>query len=72
MEGSSTCEVIMAVNGVASNNVPAAPPAPPARQQQARPVIDKPAEAAPPAPAKPAPTVNTSGQTIGTTINTSA
>jgi hypothetical protein len=72
MACSSTREVIMAVNGVASNNVPAAPPAPPARQQQARPVIDKPAEAAAPAPAKPAPSVNTSGQTIGTTINTSA
>ena len=63
----------MAVNAVSSNNVPA--PAP-ARQPQAQAQIDKPAEkgAAPPPPqAQPvAPSVNTSGQTTGTRISTSA
>jgi len=65
----------MAVNAVSSNNVPAAPAARPPEPKQ---VIDKPAEqkAAPPPPqaqpAKPAASVNTSGQTVGTTINTSA
>ncbi len=73
----------MAVNVVSSNNVPAAPPA---RQSEAKPVIDRPSEKAAqaaqaakavqaPAPAAappPKPVVNTSGQTTGTTINTSA
>jgi hypothetical protein len=60
----------MAVNAVSSNNGPA-----PALSIEAKPVVDKPAQAektvAAPPPA-PVPTVNTSGQTIGTTINTSA
>jgi len=61
----------MSVNAVSSNNVPA--PAP-ARQQEAKPVLDKPAQQvaqAAPQPA-PRPSVNTSGQTTGTRINTSA
>jgi hypothetical protein len=66
-------EVSMAVAPAASNNVPA--PAP-ARQQEAKQVVDRPAEkaaqATPPAPQAPRPVVNTSGQTTGTTINTSA
>ena len=66
----------MAVNTVASSaaTVQATPP------RQAEPVkaVDKPAErVTPPAPPAPpqvaaAPTVNTSGQRIGTTISTSA
>ena len=63
----------MAINAVASNNVPAAAPA---RQQEAKPAVDRPAEkvaqAAPPPPPPARPSVNTSGQTTGTTINTSA
>jgi hypothetical protein len=66
----------MAVNTVAPSNatIQATPP------RQAEPVkaVDKPAEQiTPPAPPPPpqaatAPTVNTSGQRIGTTISTSA
>jgi hypothetical protein len=62
----------MAVNAVASNNVAA--PAP-ARAPEAKQVVDRPSEkaaAAAPAPQPPRPVVNTSGQTTGTTINTSA
>ncbi|MES2152447.1 MAG: hypothetical protein V4508_21930 [Pseudomonadota bacterium] len=59
----------MAVSGVSSNNVAAAP-AP--RQQEAKPVVDRPAEQAPAPAPQPAPVINTSGQTTGTTINTSA
>lgn len=62
----------MTVNAVSSNNVPATPPA---QQAKAKQVIDRPTEKpdAPEAPAAPpAPTVNTSGQTTGTTINTTA
>lgn len=61
----------MSVNTVSSNNVPAVPPP---RQAEAKPVVDRPAEKsaqATPAP-PPKPVVNTSGQTTGTTINTSA
>jgi hypothetical protein len=62
----------MAVAPAASNNVPA--PAP-ARLQEAKQVVDRPSEKAAqaaPAPQAPRPVVNTSGQTTGTTINTSA
>lgn len=64
----------MAVAPAASNNVPA--PAP-ARPQETKQVVDRPAEKAAqatpaPAPQAPRPVVNTSGQTTGTTINTSA
>nr|WP_315394264.1 hypothetical protein [uncultured Duganella sp.] len=65
----------MAVNSVASSNttVQATPPRQPDPVQAA----PKPAEKqAPPAPppqqAAPAPTVNSNGQRIGTTINTTA
>jgi hypothetical protein len=62
----------MAVSSVASNNLPVASPT---RQQEAKQVIDRPSEKAAeatPAPQPPRPVVNTSGQTTGTTINTSA
>ncbi len=66
----------MAVNSVASNNA-AVQATPPPRQAEPVQAAPKPAEqAAPPAPppqqAAPAPTVNTNGQRIGTTISTSA
>jgi hypothetical protein len=59
----------MAVNTVAPSNttIQATPP------RQPEPVkVDKPAEPPPPPQAATAPTVNTSGQRIGTTISTSA
>ncbi len=62
----------MAVAPAASNNVPA--PAP-ARPPEAKQVTERPSEQAAqatPAPQAPRPVVNTSGQTTGTTINTSA
>ena len=68
----------MAVNPVASSST-AVQATPPARQPEPiKTVADRPAErVAPPAPPAPpqvasAPTVNTSGQRIGTTISTSA
>lgn len=68
----------MAVNSVASSTA-AVQATPPARQPEpVKTVADKPVErAAPPAPPAPpqvaaAPTVNTNGQRIGTTISTSA
>jgi hypothetical protein len=67
-----TREVSMAVAPAASNSVPA--PAP-ARQPEAKQVVDRPADKAAqatPPPQAPRPVVNTSGQTTGTTINTSA
>lgn len=66
----------MAVNNVAAN--PSVVQAAPARKQEPVQSADKPAErVTPPAPPPPpqvasSPTVNTSGQRIGTTINTSA
>lgn len=66
----------MAVNTVASSTATVA--ATPPRQPEPVKAVDKPAErVAPPAPPAPpqaasAPTVNTSGQRIGTTISTSA
>lgn len=65
----------MAVNSVASSTA-AVQATPPANQPEpVKTVADKPVErAAPPAPPQvaAAPTVNTSGQRIGTTISTSA
>jgi hypothetical protein len=64
----------MAVSAVSSNNVPAPAPAP-VRPPEAKQVVDRPSEKAAeatPAPQPPRPVVNTSGQTTGTTINTSA
>ncbi|WP_332854617.1 hypothetical protein [Duganella sp. S19_KUP01_CR8] len=66
----------MAVNTVASST--AAVQATPPRQPEPVKAVEKPAErVTPPAPPAPpqvaaAPTVNTSGQRIGTTISTSA
>ena len=68
----------MAVNTVASSSSTAVQQTVPARQPEQVQAVDKPAErvaqAAPPPPpqAAIAPTVNTSGQRIGTTISTSA
>ena len=66
----------MAVNSVASNNA-AVQATPPPRQAEPVQAAPKPAEQAapaapPPQQAAPAPTVNTNGQRIGTTISTSA
>jgi len=66
----------MAVNSVASST--AAAQAAPARQPEPVKAADKPAEKVTPPPPPPppqaatAPTVNTSGQRIGSTISTSA
>ncbi|WP_373990960.1 hypothetical protein [Duganella sp. BuS-21] len=68
----------MAVNTVAPSNNAAVQQAIPARQPEQVKAVDKPAERVeqPPPPPPPqaavAPTVNTSGQRIGTTISTSA
>ncbi|RZT04355.1 hypothetical protein SAMN05216319_3863 [Duganella sp. CF402] len=68
----------MAVNTVASSSSTAVQQAIPARQPEQVKPVDKPAErveqpAPPPPPqAASAPTVNTSGQRIGTTISTTA
>jgi len=68
----------MAVNTVASSTSSAIQQAVPARQPEPVKPVDKPAERIeqPPPPPPPqaatAPTVNTSGQRIGTTISTSA
>ncbi|MRX09412.1 hypothetical protein GJ697_16345 [Pseudoduganella sp. FT25W] len=68
----------MAVNSVTPSSTTAIQQATPARQPEQVQPVDKPAErvaqAAPPPPpqAAVAPTVNTSGQRIGTTISTSA
>lgn len=68
----------MAVNTVAPSSSTAVQQAIPARQPEQIKPVDKPAErveqAPPPPPpqAATAPTVNTSGQRIGTTISTSA
>lgn len=68
----------MAVNTVASSTSTAIQQAVPARQPEPVKPVDKPAERIeqPPPPPPPqaatAPTVNTSGQRIGTTISTSA
>ncbi|NRR33282.1 hypothetical protein HSX11_24205 [Oxalobacteraceae bacterium] len=68
----------MTVNAVTSSNTSAATvQATPLQQQQpVRQAADKPAEnitpPAPPPPAASTPSVNTSGQKIGTTISTSA
>jgi hypothetical protein len=66
----------MAVNSVASNAA-AVQATPPTRQPEpVKTVADQPAERVAPPPPPPqvaaAPTVNTSGQRIGTTISTSA
>jgi type IV secretory pathway VirB10-like protein len=69
-------EVIMTVNSVASS--PAVAQTAPARPPEPVKAAAKPAEKVTPPPPPPppqvasAPTVNTSGQKIGTTINTSA
>ncbi|NYE62396.1 hypothetical protein FHW58_003611 [Duganella sp. 1224] len=68
----------MAVNTVASSNTTAIQQAAPNRQPEQVKAVDRPAEKVeqPPPPPPPqaavAPTVNTSGQRIGTTISTSA
>lgn len=68
----------MAVNTVAPSSSTAVQQAIPARQPEPVKAVDKPAERVeqPPPPPPPqaavAPTVNTSGQRIGTTISTSA
>lgn len=68
----------MAVNTVASSTSTAIQQAVPARQPEPVKPVDKPAERIeqPPPPPPPqaatAPTVNTSGQRIGTTISTTA
>ena len=67
----------MAVNTVAPSTTPVVQATPPRQPEQVKPV-DKPAEQVkPPAPPAPpqvasAPTVNTAGQRIGTTISTTA
>jgi hypothetical protein len=68
----------MAVNTVAPGSSTALQQAQPTRQPEQVKAVDRPAEkiAQPPPPPPPqaavAPTVNTSGQRIGTTISTSA
>lgn len=66
----------MAVNTVASSSNAAVQQTTPARQPEPVKAADKPAERVqqppPPPPAASAPTVNTNGQRIGTTISTTA